>query len=124
MYKGAHGHIPNHVRPAKNSIEFVQYSRNHGLYIVENREIRLKHGAASQIRTGHRVPWAGAPWEPSDLTIEKRMRSPVLPGKQKSPHQTRYGENLELLARFELATSSLPIPTVRFQRVYAWYKPI
>ena len=51
-YKGAYGHIPNHVRPAKNSIEFVQYSRNHGFYIVENREIHTKYGAASQIRTG------------------------------------------------------------------------
>ena len=28
-------------------------------------------GAASQIRTGYRVPWGTAPWEPSDLAIEK-----------------------------------------------------
>lgn len=52
MYKGAHGHIPSHVRPVKSSIEFVQYSRNNGFYIVENREIHTNNGAASQIRTG------------------------------------------------------------------------
>ena len=49
----------------------MQYSRNHGLYIVENREIHTNNGAASQIRTGYRVPWGMAPWEPSDLAIEK-----------------------------------------------------
>ena len=86
----------------------MQYSKNHGLYIVENREIHLNHGAASQIRTGHRVPWAGAPWEPSDLAIEKADEVASFARKTKISVSNRYGENLELLARFELATSSLP----------------
>ncbi len=44
--------------------------------------------------------------------------------KKKSQNHCGFRTFLELLARFELATSSLPIPTVRFQRVYAWYKAI
>ena len=35
-------------------------------------------GEAHQIRTGNRVPRGRAPWEPSDLTIKKRMRPPVM----------------------------------------------
>ena len=44
----------------------------------------------------------------NDLTIENRMRSPVLASKKRTPITNRIGVLLELLARFELATSSLP----------------
>ena len=44
-----------------------------------------KIGAASQIRTGHRVPWAGAPWEPSDLAIEKMDEVASYAEKNKNP---------------------------------------
>ena len=42
----------------------------------------------------------------SQNAVHRKLNQQIQPGKQKSPHQTRYGENLELLARFELATVS------------------
>ena len=40
-------------------------------------------GEAHQIRTGNRVPRGRAPWEPSDLTIKKRIKPPVMRWKTK-----------------------------------------
>ena len=51
-------------------------------------------GEAHQIRTGNRVPRGRAPWEPSDLTIKKRMRPPVMRWKTKNPlHRNDAEEN-------------------------------
>ena len=46
--------------------------------------------------------------EPSDLAIEKADEAASYAEVTKISASCRYGENLELLARFELATSSLP----------------
>ena len=51
-------------------------------------------------------------WKPYDLFLNlpfgHGMRSPVLPQINKKLRSQDFGVSLELLARFELATSSLP----------------
>ena len=71
-------------------------------------------GAASQIRTGHPVQAGFAALEPHDLTIESALRAwdEVASSNGCNTKETAIpigmAVSLELLARFELATSSLP----------------
>ena len=71
----------------------------------------LHHGAASQIRTGHPISAGPARRKPYDLTIyitDEVARFLPARTRKKNSHPNGWEFFLELLARFELATSSLP----------------